>query len=148
MKNFVEISRATLRGSLIVAIIQGFLTTISVLKNVTVGLFVFLVSIFTASADLSQVAGPIGIAGLVGEALDVGFVYLMYFTAFISVNLAVINLIPLPALDGGRLLFIAIEAITKKPIKEKIAVTLNIIGFSLLILLMVVVTFSDIVKLF
>jgi regulator of sigma E protease len=65
----------------------------------------------------------------------------------ISVNLAIINLLPFPALDGGRLLFVAIEAVIRRPIKPVIANTLNMIGFALLILLMVVIAVSDILKL-
>jgi len=130
------------------ALVQGFVNTMQSLKTVALGLGGFLLSAVTASADWSQVAGPIGIAGLVGDASSVGFVYLLYFTAFISVNLAVINMIPLPALDGGRLLFIAIEAITRKPISEKIGSAFNVIGFTLLIVLMVVVTYHDITRLF
>lgn len=130
------------------AVVQGFTGTVKALKAVTIGLGGFLLSVVTVSADWSQVAGPIGIAGLVGDASSVSFVYLLYFTAFISVNLAVINLIPLPALDGGRLLFIAIEAISGKPMNEKVSTIFNVIGFSLLILLMLVVSYYDIAKLF
>ncbi len=129
------------------AISQGFTQTIYSLKSVTVGLGVFFGSIATGTADWAQVAGPVGIAGLVGDASSVSFVYLLYFTAFISINLAVINLIPLPALDGGRLLFIAIEGITRRPIHEGTATVLNVIGFSLLIVLMIVVTYHDIARL-
>jgi len=75
-------------------------------------------------------------------------VYLLSLTAFISINLAVINLIPFPALDGGRILFVAIEAIIRRPISPKVSNTLNGIGFILLLLLMFVVTWNDIAKLF
>jgi regulator of sigma E protease len=130
------------------ALVQGFTGTLRALEVVTVGLVSFFASAATGSADWAQVAGPIGIAGLVGDASSVGIVYLLYFTAFISVNLAVINLIPIPALDGGRLLFLAIEAAMRKPIHEKIATTFNLVGFTLIIILMVVVTYYDIAKLF
>jgi len=130
------------------AIVEGFFSTTDALKSITVGLGTFLFAAVTGSADWQQVAGPIGIAGLVGDASSVGFTYLLYFTAFISVNLAVINLIPLPALDGGRLLFVAIEAVRKKPISDKVASVFNLIGFTLIILLMVVVTYHDIARLF
>jgi regulator of sigma E protease len=99
-------------------------------------------------ADISEVSGPIGIIGLVGDASRLGFSYLLTFTALISINLAIINLVPFPALDGGRILFVAIEGITKRKISHKIAHTLNTIGFALLIILMLVVTYRDILKLF
>lgn len=128
------------------ALAQGFIGTIHALETVAVGLFGFFASAITGTADWSQVAGPVGIAGLVGDASSVGFAYLLYFTAFISVNLAIINLLPLPALDGGRLVFIGIEAILRRPISEKIATALNVVGFTLIILLMVIITYHDIVR--
>jgi regulator of sigma E protease len=128
------------------ALYQGALLTWDLTKAVTVGLVTFFKNIFIAKADLAQVTGPIGIVGLVGDAVHLGFIYLLSFTAFISINLAVINLLPFPALDGGRILFVIIEAIKRSPIKPKVANTLNTIGFSLLILLMLVITFHDIFK--
>ena len=103
---------------------------------------------FQGQADISEVTGPVGIIGLVGDASRLGFAYLLTFTALISINLAIINLIPFPALDGGRLLFVIIESITKRPINPKIAQTTNTIGFALLITLMLVITYRDILNLF
>lgn len=97
-------------------------------------------------ADLSQVAGPVGMAGLVGDAASFGFTSLLMFTAFISLNLAVINILPFPALDGGRLLFVVIESIKGSPIPGRIAYSANATGFILLILLMVAVTYNDIIR--
>ncbi len=129
------------------AIIDGFFYTLTSLKLVAVGIISFFASALSLTADLSQVAGPIGIVGLVGEASAFGLTSLLMFTAFISLNLAVINVLPFPALDGGRLLFVIIEALKGSPIPPRYAATLNMIGFALLMLLMVVVTWSDIVKL-
>lgn len=104
---------------------------------------------FSGDGDvLANLTGPVGIIGLVGDAADLGFVYLISLTALISIHLAVINLVPIPALDGGRLLFLLIEAVRGRPIKPSVANALNSIGFILLILLMVVITFFDISKLF
>ncbi len=89
-----------------------------------------------------------GLAGLVGDAKNLGWIYLLSFTAIISINLAVINLVPFPALDGGRLLFLLIEKLKGSPITPKIANAFNLVGFALLLLLMLVVTYRDIVKLF
>ena len=83
-----------------------------------------------------------------GEARVLGIVYLLSFTAFISINLAVINLLPIPALDGGRLLFLAIEGITRRPIPVKFTRAVNTAGFVLLIMFMLFITYRDIVKLF
>ncbi len=120
--------------------------TWSLVKATAVGLAHFFGSIFTLSADFSQVAGPVGIAGAVGVASDAGLTSLITLTAIISINLALINLIPVPALDGGRLLFVLIESVTRRRIKPAVAGAMNTIGFLLLILLMVVVTAHDIWK--
>lgn len=117
------------------------------LIGITVGLFTLLGQSLTGSADFSQVAGPVGIVGMVGDAADFGLTALLTFTAMISLNLAVINMLPVPALDGGRLVFVAIEAITRKPINPVWSGRVNLIGFGLLMLLMLVVTWNDIARL-
>lgn len=122
--------------------------TFTMSGEIAVGLAHFIWQTFTGAADFSQVAGPVGIVGLVGDASNFGLFYLLGFTAFISLNLAVLNLLPFPALDGGRLLFLLIEKIKGTPIKPKVANTLNAIGFILLLLLMIVVTIQDVIKLF
>lgn len=127
---------------------EGGKTSINLLYAVTVGLFTFFSEAVFGRADLSQIAGPVGIVGLVGDATNLGFIYLLQFTAFISLNLAIINLLPFPALDGGRLLFLAIEAVRRKSINPKVVGTLNAVGFLLLILLMVVITINDISRFF
>ncbi len=119
------------------------------LTYLTVGSIVGLIrDAVQGKADVSQVAGPVGIIGLVGDASRLGFVYLLTFTALISINLAVINLVPFPALDGGRLLFVIIESATKRKINPKFAGIANTVGFALLITLMLFITYRDILKLF
>lgn len=130
------------------AFFEGAKTTGSLLKMVAVGLGTFIFEGVRGNSDLSQVTGPVGIVGLVGDASRLGFIYVLSFTAFISINLAIINLIPFPALDGGRLLFVAIEAVKRSPISPKVSNILNTVGFFLLIGLMVFVTIHDVIKLF
>mgnify|MGYP001579730311 FL=1 len=130
------------------AFFEGAKTTVSLTKLVTVGLAVFVYDAVRGASDFSQVTGPVGIVGLVGDASRLGLIYLISFTAFISINLAVINLIPFPALDGGRLLFVIIESIKRSPISPKISNVMNTVGFMLLIILMILVTVHDVVKLF
>jgi regulator of sigma E protease len=129
------------------AIVEGAKFTWSATVLTAQGLGHFFYGIFTLTADLSQVAGPVGIAGAVGSASSQGFGDLFSIMAIISINLALINLIPIPALDGGRLLFVIIESIIRRPIKPRVAQTMNAIGFVFLILLMVLVTAHDIFKL-
>jgi regulator of sigma E protease len=126
--------------------IEGAVLTWEITKNVAVALVAFFGGLLTLSADLSQVAGPVGIAGAVGDASQTGIVALMTITALISINLALVNLLPLPALDGGRLFFIIIESIIRRPIPVSFTNAVNALGFGFLILLMVLVTASDIFK--
>jgi len=128
-------------------LVEGAKTTYNVTILTAQGLYGFVADAFTGKADYQQVSGPVGIVGLVDDASASGFSYLLFFTALISINLAVINVLPFPALDGGRILFIIIETIARRPIPPKVANGLNLIGFALLILLMLVVTYQDIVKL-
>lgn len=137
----------TLQLPIHLAIKEATLMTGDFLKEITIALFTFFASAFTLTADISQITGPVGIVGLVGDAASFGFVSLLMFTAFISLNLAIINLLPIPALDGGRLLFVVIEAIKGSPINPRIANTFNSLGFAFLILLMIAVTYSDVLKL-
>ena len=137
----------TVQQALPEAVISATTATLSGLKNITVGLYSLIVDSVRGQADFSQLAGPVGIVGLVGEAAEFGFTTLLTFTAVISLNLAVINMLPIPALDGGRLLFVAYEAVTRRPINPVWAGRMNLIGFVLLISLMVIVTWNDIARL-
>ena len=132
--------------SLGAAITEGAVLTWGATVLTAEGLWHFFSGVFTLSADLSQVAGPVGIVGIVGTASSQGFGNLLTLMAIISINLALINLIPVPALDGGRLLFVLIESIIRRPIKPVVAHSVNALGFIFLILLMLVVTAHDIFK--
>jgi len=129
------------------SIIQGFKFTTELTKLTTIALGTFVLKAFIGQADLSQVTGPVGLVGIVGDASSLGLVYLISLTALISINLAIINLFPFPALDGGRLLFVLIEAVRRKSISTKVFNAVNNVGFGLLIILMIVVTFRDVVRL-
>lgn len=127
--------------------LAALMLTAEITKETAVGLVHFFAQALTFSADLSQVSGPVGIAGAVGTAASNGLASLLSVAAIISINLALINLFPIPALDGGRLLFVAIEALLRRPLPAKLAEGVNGIGFALLLLLMVVITGHDIFKL-
>ena len=130
------------------AIVDGWVVTVVLLKNIVIGLTSFFVQVFTLSANFSDISGPVGIALAVGDASALGWYALLQLTAIISLNLAIINLIPIPALDGGRLLFVLIESVIRRPIHPSVAGTANALGFGFLILLMVLVTASDVIKIF
>jgi regulator of sigma E protease len=132
----------------ILALWEGGKMTVITFKQVAVGLGTFLFQAIRGQGDFSQVSGPVGIVSLVGEAAGFGLAYFLGFLAFISLNLAVINLIPFPALDGGRIFVVIIEAIIRKPIKAQVVNALNLVGFVILIGLMLIVTYRDVLKLF
>ena len=117
-------------------------------KGTVVGLYTLISEAVMGKGSFTAVTGPVGMVGIVGDAYQFGFVYLLSFAALISINLAIINLIPFPALDGGRLFFLLIEKIKGSRINPKVANTANMIGFSLLIFLMLIITYHDVIKLF
>ncbi|MDD9147031.1 MULTISPECIES: RIP metalloprotease RseP [unclassified Sporolactobacillus] len=102
----------------------------------------------TGGFNLNQLAGPVGIYKATGQVVSQGFLIILNWTAFLSVNLAVINLLPLPALDGGRLLFLIVEALRGKPVEPQKEAFVHFIGFAFLMLLMILVTWNDIQNLF
>ncbi len=118
--------------------------TVSVSRSI----YSFVGSIFTLEADYNQVSGPVGTASAIGESASNGLSSLLLVIAFISINLGIMNLLPFPALDGGRILLLLIEAIRRKPLNPKIETALNGVGLILLMGLMLVVTFKDIINLF
>ena len=131
-----------------VAIVESFRITGVMIAQIAVGLGGLIVDAFSGTADVSTLTGPVGIVSLVGDASALGFVYLLTFVAMISINLGMINLVPFPALDGGRILFLIIEKIKGSRISPVVANSLNSIGFLILITLMVVITFKDVINLF
>ncbi len=136
------------RLPLLPALWEGTRMTGTMLAAVAVGIAGFLYDALTLDANFSQVTGPVGIAGMVGDASALGFAYLVTFTAFISLNLAVINLLPFPALDGGRLVIVLLEALLRRPVNATAVQMLNRFGFVFLLVLMAVVTYNDVLKLF
>jgi len=110
------------------------------------GLGGFFYQLFTGTLNMNEVSGPVGIAKAGGAAAADGAGALLMFAAMVSINLAFINFLPIPGLDGGRLIFIIIESIIRRPIPRRWSERLSIAGFSLLILLMLAVTYHDIFR--
>ena len=129
------------------AFYEGLKTTSMLTYGTAQGLISFITKTIFLKSNLSEISGPVGIANIFSQASGLGISYIISMVALISVNLAVINLIPFPALDGGRLLFVAIEGVIRKPIHLKFVTVVNTIGFFLLLTLMVVVTVHDILRL-
>jgi regulator of sigma E protease len=129
------------------ALWQGMKTTASYTVLTTEAFINLIKNIFTGQGGVKELSGPIGIVGVVDQVRVFGIAALFTFAAIISINLAVLNLIPFPALDGGRLLFVAIESIIRRPLPLVFQAWANTIGFGLLLLLMVLVTWQDISRL-
>jgi regulator of sigma E protease len=130
------------------ALLEGLKLSWNMTRDTVLGFYNLIKDGIQGKGDISSLSGPVGIVGIVGDAAKFGFIYLLSFTALISINLAVLNLIPFPALDGGQLLFLLIEKIKGSRINPKVANTVNGIGFLILIILMILITYHDIVKLF
>jgi regulator of sigma E protease len=129
------------------AIYQGVKATIN-LTILIIVLFAKLIwGIITTGHLIFEIGGPVAIVSLTGDAAKMGLIYLLQFTALISINLAVINALPFPALDGGHLFFLAVEKIRKRPVSKKILNTVNNLGFTFLLLLMLVITVHDVMRL-
>ncbi len=119
-------------------------------------IYASIIMLFTGQAGFNEVSGPVGMASAIGQVAEEGFAVsflgglnnIIYFMALITVNLGIFNLLPLPALDGGRLLFVFIEAIRGKPIDPEKEGIVHFIGFALLIALMIAVTIKDVWNLF
>ena len=104
--------------------------------------------LFTGKVAVKQLSGPVGIYSIVDSQAKQGFESLLYLVAYLSINVGVINILPLPAFDGGRILFLILEKIFRKPVSKKVENIIHTIGFGLIILLLIYVTFNDILRLF
>lgn len=102
--------------------------------------------LITGQLELGSLSGPVGIYNVVGNAAESGFLSLLYLTAYISINVGFINFLPIPAFDGGRILFLIIEKIKGKPVDQKLENTVHTIGFFLLMALMLLITYNDIIR--
>ena len=100
--------------------------------------------IFTGNVGVNDLTGPVGISNLISATS--GIAEYVYMISVISVSLGITNLLPIPALDGGKILLLIIEAIRKKPLKENTEIQIQLIGFSLLIALSVLVTYNDVIR--
>lgn len=138
----------TVKYPIYLAPIKGAEATYNVAANFVVSVFLILKTWIVDGKVIGEVAGPVGIFNLTGEAARLGFIYLLQFIAILSVNLAIINILPIPALDGGRLLFLALEKIKGSPVSVKWEKYAHIIGFILLILLILLITYKDVKRMF
>ena len=116
--------------------------------NIVVMMLMIIWSLITGKIGIDALSGPVGMYTAVGTVAKFGVANIIYLAAYLSVNLGVLNILPFPAFDGGRVLFVGIEAITRKKVDPKVEAAFHSVGFMLLMLLMLVITCQDIFRLF
>ena len=126
------------------AVWHGVKTTLILTWAIIIAFYELIKGLILGHGVTADLSGPVGIATLTGQIARLGFVYLLQFTALLSINLAVINFLPIPALDGGRVLFLIIEKIKRSPVKSEVEGAIHNIGFALLMILILLVTFRDV----
>lgn len=129
------------------AVWEGTKATVLLTWLIIVALYELLKNLILGNGVTADIAGPVGIATMTGQAARMGLVYVIQFAALLSINLAIVNFLPIPALDGGRILFLIIEKIKRRPVRRELEALLHNIGFILLMALVVLVTFRDVMKL-
>ncbi len=126
----------------------SFNSTVSLSRSI----YSFFGSLITGKANINNVSGVVGTTKIVGETVStekgIDFASLFLMMAMISINLGVVNLLPFPALDGGRIVLLGYEAVFRKKLNEKVEMAINTIGFGLLMLLMIIITVKDVINLF
>lgn len=126
------------------ALYKGLINTGLSIKAIFGGFGTLITNLFSGNGVGEAVSGPIGVAKMTGQVAKLGWIYLLQFTAVLSLNLAVLNILPIPALDGGRLLFVIIEKIIGRKVEPKYEQLAHTIGFAALMVLVVIVTARDI----
>ena len=155
LKRMIIVSAGALTN-IIFGLIVYIVLALVVYKNMTDALFAikeFVLSlvesikmIFTGHIGMKDLTGPVGISGIISKTETI--IQYLYMMSIISISLGLTNLLPIPALDGGKNVLLIIEAIRKKPLKENTEITIQLIGFFIIIVLSVFVTYNDIQKIF
>ena len=131
---------------------HGFLNAIDYaftkFKSIISTMFLIIGSLFTGKLGLEALSGPVGMYSIIDEVAALGVANIIYLAAYLSINLGVINILPFPAFDGGRVLFVIIEAITRNKVNPVVEGWFHTIGFILLMILMLYITFQDVLRLF
>ncbi len=129
-------------------VFKSFIYSIRKFNSIISSMVYTIWGLISGKIGLSALSGPVGIYEVVGESINYGINYFLYILAFLSINVGFINILPFPAFDGGHVLFLIIEKIKGSPVNAKIENTCHLVGFILIFLLMILVTISDIIKLF
>jgi regulator of sigma E protease len=126
-----------------IALYKGLSTTGSLISQIVYGIYDIIKTAVISHRVSADIAGPVGIAVISGQVAKLGLIYILQFVAILSTSLAIMNFLPLPALDGGRLFFLFIEKIRGRPVNQRIENLVHTFGFYALFLLLIVVSFRD-----
>ena len=103
--------------------------------------------LFTGQANMKNISGPLSIAEFSGKSLSMGFVYFAYLLAILSISLGVLNLLPIPVLDGGHLVYYILEMLTGRPVSEKVQLVAQQFGILILFGIMIIAFYNDFARL-
>ncbi len=142
----VSITQITMADNIFMSFVAGFLETLRLGYLTIAGILTFFANIFTKLTIGQDAVGPVGLAVITNEIRQLGFSYLMQFVAILSISLAIFNLLPIPALDGGHIFMLLLEKIKGGKISDKLKNKVTIIGFSFLIFLMLAITAQDFIR--
>ena len=126
---------------------DAMVTSVKTVWLVITGTVDFIIKTFSGHGSWEGLSGPVGIAAIAGQAAAKGMLNLLYFTGMLSMSLGIMNLVPFPALDGGQLLMLLIEAIKRKPLSIRTYQAVNLVGLAVFLILTVLVTYQDIARL-
>jgi regulator of sigma E protease len=128
-------------------LVSALLLSAKTIWEILSGTFQFLLNAFSGQGTMAGVSGPVGIAVMAGQAAKQGILNLCYFSGVLSISLGIMNLLPLPALDGGHLAMLGIEAIRRKPLSPQLYQTATVVGLALFVIITLAVSYRDIAKL-
>ena len=137
---------SSMKYSILQAPIEGFRLTVSMSREMVLGFVMIFKNLFGTGKVPEGVAGPIGIGQIIGELMKFGIIPVIQFAGIFSLNLAVLNFVPFPALDGGRVLFIVIESIIRKKVPARVEGIIHLSGLALLLILLILVSYQDILR--
>lgn len=126
---------------------QGFLASINILISVFLALIDLFIGIFTDISVLERFVGPVGIVSVAVQTTRLGLIYFVQLLAFISLNLTVLNIFPIPGLDGSKLLFLGLEKLRGKPVNQRTEAVINSVGFAFLLFFALAIAIKDILML-
>lgn len=129
------------------AVSDALLMSAKTVWEILSGTIIFIVNIFTGHGSMEGLSGPVGIAAMAGKAAGKGILNLAHFTGVLSMSLGIMNLLPLPALDGGHLVMLFVESVRKKPLRPETYQVITLAGIALFLILTAAVTYKDVVRL-